>query len=97
MPATIPFLTGKLTLAKWLRPAGRGAEAAFALPRGGVRRLLFATRGSVACTRGCVWITRDGGGEDIVLHAGETRWFPRDTGVLIEALEASEVRLPAAR
>lgn len=90
-------------LAKWLKPflaPVRPAPArAISLSRGGIQRVTFAPGGGIACEGGCVWITRDGGGEDIVLHAGESRQFPRETSVVVEALEATTLHVtrPAAR
>ena len=40
----------------------------------------------IACLCGRVWLTREGGAEDIVLDANERRRLPRGSRVLAEAL-----------
>ncbi len=90
-------------LARWLKPfltpLTHPGDTTFSLLRGGIRRVTFAPGGGISCESGCAWITRDGGGEDIVLHAGESRQFPRETSLVIEALEPATLTLrrPASR
>lgn len=90
-------------LARWLKPfmapLTHAADTALSLARGGIRRVTFAPGGAILCEGGCIWITRDGGGEDIVLHAGDSRQFPRETSLVIEALEPATLTLrrPASR
>lgn len=50
----------------------------------------------IACLCGRVWLTREGGAEDIVLDANERRRLPRGSRVLAEALRDAviEARFP---
>lgn len=43
------------------------------------------------CISGCVWLTHDGDGRDIVLEAGESHTCDRDTRLMVHALEAARI------
>jgi hypothetical protein len=47
--------------------------------------------GRIYCQTGRVWITADGGGEDVVLSGGEFRWFRPGAWLLIEAIANSKI------
>ena len=51
--------------------------------------------GRITCSAGSLWITADGGGEDVVLSAGEFRWFRPGAWLLIEAIARSEFFIEA--
>ncbi|MGB7791498.1 MAG: DUF2917 domain-containing protein, partial [Terrimicrobiaceae bacterium] len=55
------------------------------LSKGWSKRLYLAKGARISCRAGKVWITLDGGGEDIVLAACESRNFGPGTRLLVEA------------
>jgi hypothetical protein len=61
------------------------------LSKGWVTRAHFPNGGRISCEAGSLWITVDGGGEDIVLSSGEGRWFRPGAWVVIEAIANSEI------
>ena len=63
------------------------------LSKGWAKRLYLAKGARVSCSAGRVWITLDGGGEDIVLAACESRIFGPGTRLLVEALAPSRISL----
>ena len=65
------------------------------LRKGMVERAHFPKGGKITCCSGTVWITADGGGEDVVLSSGEFRWFRPGGWILIEAIATSEVLVEA--
>ena len=65
------------------------------LSKGWARRLYLAKGTRISCRAGKVWITLDGGGEDIVLAACESRDFGPGTRLLVEALAPSRISLEA--
>jgi len=48
---------------------------------------------SVCAWRGCLWITQEGGGDDVILKAGEWFRIGRRGLTLIHALEGSAIAL----
>lgn len=62
---------------------------------GQVERITVDGPGEIFCPAGRVWITRDGGGPDIVLDAGESHRFSRRGSFLVEALLSSAITLAA--
>ncbi len=80
--------------------AWRSTETTFVgglhqLRKGMVERAHFPQGGRITCRVGSVWITADGGGEDVVLSSGEFRWFRPGTWLLIEAIAGSELVVEA--
>jgi hypothetical protein len=65
------------------------------LGKGMVERAHFPKGGRITCRSGSLWITADGGGEDVVLSSGEFRCFPPGARLLIEAMARSEVLVQA--
>lgn len=65
------------------------------LSKGWSKRLYLAKGARISCRAGKVWITLDGGGEDIVLAACESRNFGPGTRLLVEALAPSRISLEA--
>ena len=65
------------------------------LRKGMVERTHFPKGGRITCSAGSLWITADGGGEDVVLSSGEFRWFRPGTWLLIEAIARSEFLIEA--
>ena len=65
------------------------------LRKGTVERTHLPEGGRITCCAGSVWITADGGGEDVVLCSGEFRSFPPGAWLLIEAIASSEVLVEA--
>jgi hypothetical protein len=65
------------------------------LRKGMVERAHLPKGGRITCGAGSVWITADGGGEDVVLSSGEFRWFRPGAWLLIEAIASSEVLVEA--
>lgn len=47
----------------------------------------------IVCLRGCLWITHDGDPKDIVLDAGQSYRPDRHARMLIQALQAAELRV----
>ena len=45
----------------------------------------------VECLEGCVWVTLDGDGRDVVISAGQCFWPDRNARALVHALEASRI------
>jgi Protein of unknown function (DUF2917) len=65
------------------------------LREGVVERAHLPMGGRIYCQTGKVWITADGGGEDVVLSRGEFRWFRAGAWLLIEALTKAEIIVEA--
>jgi DUF2917 family protein len=65
------------------------------MSKGALQRMNLAGGGRISCHLGNVWITLDGGGEDIVLAAGQSRNFGPGTRALVEALSPSRVLVDA--
>jgi Protein of unknown function (DUF2917) len=65
------------------------------LRKGMVERAHLPKGGRITCCAGRVWITADGGGEDVVLSANEFRWFRPGAWLLIEAIASSKVLVEA--
>jgi hypothetical protein len=65
------------------------------MSKGALQRMNLAGGGRISCHAGNVWITLDGGGEDIVLAAGQSRNFCPGTRALVEALSPSWVLVEA--
>ena len=65
------------------------------LRKGMVERAHFPKGGKITCSAGSLWITADGGGEDVVLSSGEFRWFRPEAWLLIEAIARSEFLIEA--
>jgi Protein of unknown function (DUF2917) len=65
------------------------------LSKGCAKRMYLENGARISCRRGKVWITLDGGGQDIVLTASESRDFEPGTRLLVEALAASRISLEA--
>jgi hypothetical protein len=63
--------------------------------KGEIERRHLPTGGRIHCQTGKVWITADGGGEDVVLSSGEFRCFRPGTWLLIEAIARSEIIVEA--
>ena len=61
------------------------------LPTGRAKRMYLKNGARILCRRSKVWITLDGGGEDIVLAPSEGRNFGPGTRLLVEALMASRI------
>jgi len=61
------------------------------LCRGLVERVNLPNGGRICCQTGRIWVTADGGGEDVVLSDGEFRWFRPGARLLIEAIAKSEI------
>ena len=80
--------------------ARRNTETTFVgglhqLRRGMVERAHFPKGGRITCCSGSVWITADGGGEDVILSSGEFRSFRPGAWLLIEAIARSEFLVEA--
>ncbi|HET7237526.1 MAG TPA: DUF2917 domain-containing protein [Terrimicrobiaceae bacterium] len=69
------------------------ADRVHRMGKGTIERRHLPKGGQIFCRTGRVWVTADGGGEDVVLSGGEFRWFRPGTWLLVEALAASEVTL----
>jgi Protein of unknown function (DUF2917) len=65
------------------------------LRKGMVERVHLPKGGRITCCAGSVWITADGGGEDVVLSSKQSRWFRPGAWLLIEAIANSEVLVEA--
>ena len=65
------------------------------LRKGMVERAHLPRGGRVTCCAGSVWITADGGGEDVVLASDEFRCFRPGAWLLIEAIVSSQVLIEA--
>jgi hypothetical protein len=65
------------------------------LRKGMVERAHFPKGGRITCCAGSVWITADGGGEDVVLSSGQFRWFRPGAWLLIEAIARAEFLVEA--
>jgi hypothetical protein len=53
----------------------------------------FQVAGKIHCISGLIWITRDGGGEDILLCAGESLVCDRHDRLVVEALETAVMEI----
>lgn len=51
----------------------------------GAWRMLATQAGWLAVNEGRVWLTRDGGGDDVVLSAGQRLWLGRGAQVVVES------------
>lgn len=71
-------------------------SGARSLRSGQVERITVDGPVEISCPSGRVWITRDGGGPDIVLDAGESHRFSRCGSFLVEALRASAITVADA-
>jgi hypothetical protein len=67
--------------------------SSFNLPREGVVLLREARGARVLCLSGALWITQEGGKEDVVLQAGESLRVTRGGLTLVTALRGSELRV----
>lgn len=47
----------------------------------------------IECLHGCVWITQDGDCRDVVLDGGQCFLADRRSGLLLQALDAAQVRV----
>jgi Protein of unknown function (DUF2917) len=65
------------------------------LREGVVERAHLPKGGRIYCQTGKVWITADGGGEDVVLSREEFWWFRPGAWLLIEALTKAEIIVEA--
>jgi Protein of unknown function (DUF2917) len=65
------------------------------ISKGEIERRHLPTGGRIYCQTGKVWITADGGGEDVVLSSGEFRSFRPGVWLLIEAIARSEIIVEA--
>ena len=63
------------------------------LPRRGTLAERFALGGRIHCTGGCLWITRDGRTDDILLSAGSSFICDEGSRLVIEALEDAVVEI----
>ncbi len=97
LSSTVMLGEGLLRRAIWLAQsvARRNTESTFVgglhqLRKGMVERAHLPKGGRIICSAGSLWITADGGGEDVVLSAGEFRWFRPGAWLLIEAIARSE-------
>jgi hypothetical protein len=96
-PTVVP---GEGFMRRAIRLARRKTETTFVgglhqLRKGMVERAHLPKGGRITCGAGSVWITADGGGEDVVLSSGEFRWFRPGARLLIEAIASSEVLVEA--
>ena len=96
-PTVVP---GEGFMRRAIRLARRKTETTFVgglhqLRKGMVERAHLPKGGRITCGAGSVWITADGGGEDVVLSSGEFRWFRPGAWLLIEAIASSEVLVEA--
>jgi len=73
------------------RARRNSAHGTHQLSKGRVKRMHLADGGRISCHTGSVWITADGGGEDIVLSCGDCRSFRPGARVLIEAIAKSQI------
>jgi hypothetical protein len=71
------------------------ARGTHQLCKGRVERAHLPRGGRICCQTGKVWITADGGGEDVILSRGEFRWFRAGVWLLIEAIAKSEIIVEA--
>lgn len=63
------------------------------LPTRKVLTASFPNCGKITCTRGTLWITRDGSPEDILLRAGSSLVCERGSRFVIEALETVAIEI----
>jgi len=63
------------------------------LPTRNVQTAAFPRCGKITCTRGTLWITRDGHSDDIVLRAGSSLVCESGSRFVIEALENAAVEI----
>src|SRR5450759_3337570 len=71
-------------------------EANFEVRREQVLSLRDAAGTRLRCTRGSLWLTQDGGGQDIVLAPGECFTVERDGLTLVNALKDGSVLIASA-
>jgi hypothetical protein len=71
------------------------ASGAYHLLKGSVERLHLSKGGRIFCQTGRVWITIDGGSEDVILSSGEFRWFRPGTWLVMEAIAKADILLEA--
>jgi hypothetical protein len=71
------------------------ASGAYHLVKGSVERLHLSKGGRIFCQTGRVWITIDGGGEDVILSSGEFRCFRPGTWLVMEAIAKADILLEA--
>ena len=75
------------------RPRTLATQGIDQLSMGWAKSMYLADGARVTCRSGKIWITLDGGGEDIVLTAGESKSFAPGARVLVEALAPSRISL----
>ncbi|MES2660344.1 MAG: DUF2917 domain-containing protein [Verrucomicrobiota bacterium] len=63
------------------------------LPTRKVLTVSFSNSGKITCTRGTLWITRDGSSEDILLGAGSGFVCEPGSRFFIEALEIAALEI----
>ena len=88
-------------LSRWLtgyrgqltRPAPSRIEE---LPIRKVLTASFSNCGKITCTRGTLWLTRDGHSEDILLRAGDSFVSKPGSRLVVEALENATVEMTGA-
>jgi len=71
-------------------------EANFEVRREQVLSLRDAAGARLRCTRGSLWLTQEGGGQDIVLAPGECFTIERDGLTLVSALKEGSVLIVSA-
>ena len=71
-------------------------EANFEVRREQVLSLRDAAGAKLRCTRGSLWLTQEGGGQDIVLAPGECFTVERDGLTLVSALKEGSVLIASA-
>jgi len=71
-------------------------EANLEVRRAQVLSLRDAAGVGLRCTRGSLWLTQEGGGQDIVLDPGECFTVERDGLTLVSALKDGSVLIASA-
>lgn len=71
-------------------------EASMEVRRKQVLLLRDAAGARLRCTRGSLWLTQDGGGQDIVLAPGDCFTVERDGLTLVSALKDGSVLIASA-
>lgn len=67
--------------------------SSFNLPREGVVLLREASGARVLCLSGALWVTQEGGRDDVILKDGESFRITRGGLTLVTALRGSELRV----
>jgi hypothetical protein len=83
------------TFSKWFvgRRCQTGTVRRHELGRRKVLSSSFPEVGTIHCVRGLLWITRDGGADDIFLSDGDSLVCDRRDRVVVEALEEAVVEI----